>query len=268
MKLKYRKVIARFRTVYKIAKMIAYNSGYFYYKRTYIKNKYKEKFKQIYGQKKGKRCFIIGNGPSLEIEDLEKLKDEDCFAANEIYKLYDRTDWRPTYYVVMDRYTKASPEIIENMRCEIMYLGDYYCRYNKVLRQDIICLHQHVSFNSDTYIVSDDISRSVTISPTVSLVSMQIAAYMGYSEIYLLGFDHSYSYEFDNDGSVISTGIKDAHFFKDDVAEDIIADVNGMTKAYMSFRVFANRKGIVVQNVTRGGKLEVFERTSIDSLFK
>ena len=30
----------------------------------------------------GKRCFIIGNGPSLRVEDLEKIKDEYTFAAN------------------------------------------------------------------------------------------------------------------------------------------------------------------------------------------
>ena len=38
----------------------------------------------------GQRCFIVGNGPSLTIEDLEKIKNEFCFAANRIYTLYDK----------------------------------------------------------------------------------------------------------------------------------------------------------------------------------
>ena len=51
---------------------------------------------------KGKRAFILGNGPSLEIEDLDKLKNEITFASNKIYLAFDQTDWRPTYYCVED----------------------------------------------------------------------------------------------------------------------------------------------------------------------
>ncbi|HJD45240.1 MAG TPA: hypothetical protein H9909_00215, partial [Candidatus Mediterraneibacter norfolkensis] len=51
---------------------------------------------------KGERCFVIGNGPSLTAEDLELLKGEITFAANRIYMLFDRTDWRPTYYFCAD----------------------------------------------------------------------------------------------------------------------------------------------------------------------
>ena len=104
-------------------------------------------------------------------------------------------------------------------------------------------------------------------SPTVSYAAMQIAVYLGYSEIYLLGFDHNYSFEFDSSGNVISTGKTDTHFFKDEVPEDIIADVWGMTKAYESFKDYADNHGIKVRNATRGGKLEVFERVNFDSIF-
>lgn len=55
--------------------------------------------------KKGKRCFIIGNGPSLTIEDLGKIGTEDSFGVNRIYKIFDQTKWRPTYYFSQDRET-------------------------------------------------------------------------------------------------------------------------------------------------------------------
>lgn len=54
-----------------------------------------KKFKNIH---KGQRCFIIGTGPSLTVEDLELLKDEICFGSNRIFEIYPRTSWRPTYY--------------------------------------------------------------------------------------------------------------------------------------------------------------------------
>jgi hypothetical protein len=51
---------------------------------------------------RGKRIFIVGNGPSLTVDDLNKLKDEITFASNRITLIFDQTDWRPTYYTLCD----------------------------------------------------------------------------------------------------------------------------------------------------------------------
>ena len=50
----------------------------------------------------GERCFIIGNGPSLTMEDLSCLTGEHCFAANRICNAFSKTDWRPEYYMCVD----------------------------------------------------------------------------------------------------------------------------------------------------------------------
>ena len=57
--------------------------------------KYKNKYN-------GERCFIIGNGPSLTVHDLEKLESEYTFATNRIYHVYAKTDWRPSFYCIQD----------------------------------------------------------------------------------------------------------------------------------------------------------------------
>ena len=53
---------------------------------------------------KGKRGFIICNGPSLKSEDLDKIysNNEISIASNKIDKIFTQTKWRPTYYTVMD----------------------------------------------------------------------------------------------------------------------------------------------------------------------
>lgn len=51
---------------------------------------------------KNKRCFVIGNGPSLKLDDLNKLKNEFTFASNKIYKIFNQTDWRPSFYFAED----------------------------------------------------------------------------------------------------------------------------------------------------------------------
>lgn len=268
MDIKYRKIIARVKPLHKLARIVMYNSGYFFYKKKYSDGNYKKIFEKLKDSKKGKQCFIIGNGPSLKSEDLDKLVNEDCFGANEIHRIFDKTVWRPKYYVITDRYSKTTPEELASLDVNTVFLGDYYCRFNNVLRKEYICLHQHINLDDNKYKFSDDISRKIVLSPTVSYASMQIAAYMGYSEVYLLGFDHNYTFEFAPDGSVIKTEKESTHFFKDDVPEDIVGNVLGMTRSYEAFRDYAEKKGITVKNITRGGKLEVFERADFDKVIK
>ncbi len=62
------------------------------------------KVRELKDRYRGKRCFLIGNGPSLRIEDLDKLHEhhEITFACNKIYNVFRNTEWRPDFYVMMD----------------------------------------------------------------------------------------------------------------------------------------------------------------------
>ena len=53
---------------------------------------------------KGEKCFVIGNGPSLTAEDLNRLQDSGIptFAMNRVFKFFPQTKWRPTYYISED----------------------------------------------------------------------------------------------------------------------------------------------------------------------
>ena len=48
------------------------------------------------------RAFIVGNGPSLKAEQLDKLIPEVTFGVNRIHLIYDQTKWRPTHWIIMD----------------------------------------------------------------------------------------------------------------------------------------------------------------------
>ncbi len=266
MNLRYRKLFYRFKPLHQAIRWYMYNKGVFFYKKLYKTRGYESIYASLKDSKKGKRCFIIGNGPSLKVEDLDKLIGEDCLAVNEIHRVFPKTRWRPLICTFADRYSKSTPEEIRDLDCKYVFLGDYYWRYNTVLRKDAVCFHEHMAFSTKEYGFSEDISKCMVIAPTVAYCSMQIAAFMGYSEIFLLGFDHSYSFEFDKKGNIIKTGNESTHFFKDDKAEDIIGNVWGMTKAYESFKRYADEHGIIVKNATRGGKLEIFERVDLDDI--
>jgi hypothetical protein len=51
---------------------------------------------------KGRRGVVCGSGPSLQIEDLVRLKDDITFASNRIFLAFDQTGWRPSYYTMCD----------------------------------------------------------------------------------------------------------------------------------------------------------------------
>jgi len=46
--------------------------------------------------------LVVGNGPSLRVEDLESLAHIPSVASNKITLLFDRTQWRPTLYTIAD----------------------------------------------------------------------------------------------------------------------------------------------------------------------
>ena len=54
------------------------------------------KFKDIH---KGETCFIIGNGPSLKVEDLTRLHKlgVPTFAFNRIFCIFDEMDHKKTF---------------------------------------------------------------------------------------------------------------------------------------------------------------------------
>lgn len=62
-----------------------------------MENKVFKDYKDIH---KGKRVFLIANGPSLADTNLDLLEDEISFAMNRIPLIYDKNpNWRPTYYL-------------------------------------------------------------------------------------------------------------------------------------------------------------------------
>lgn len=215
------------------------------------------------------RCFIVGNGPSLNVSDLDKLAGEDCFAANHIYKLYKNTIWKPKYYIIQDRYTKLDVPLSE-IGSSFIFAGAYYLCNNSIDRPSNLYAYygrRQLNRGADILDFSLDISRYISVAYTVTYTAIQIAAYLGYKEIYLLGIDHKYSVETDDFGKVIAENRVRNHAYAD-VNKEVAANVIGMERAYTSARVYSEISGhFKIMNATRGGKLEVFPRVDFDSLF-
>ena len=170
-----------------------------------------QKYKNFYD---GQRCFIIGNGPSLTIKDLEKLKafGEISIASNSIYNLFPSTDWRPTIYTVHDfQEIKKTREKISAVKTELKIVA--MSASGRIYNIDEAILLRLIEPKRGGYF-SDDISKCVYDGGTVTYVSLQCAVYMGFKEIILLGVDHSFAREQTKDGKMIINNKIKNHFQK------------------------------------------------------
>ena len=59
----------------------------------------REKIRTFNNLHQNQRCFIVANGPSLAKTDLQLLEDEITFGLNRIYLYFDKTSFRPSYYL-------------------------------------------------------------------------------------------------------------------------------------------------------------------------
>jgi hypothetical protein len=223
-----------------------------------LKNKYK-----------GERCFIIGNGPSLKPEDLERLKGEFTFASNKIYKIFDETTWRPTFYMVVD------PIVLEENVKDIN-LVDAKTKftlkvYKHLFKADLYFNNNLFKNKRGTF--STNIMESLYSSGSVSYHLLQIAHYMGFSEVYLLGHDYNFKGAISKtkDLTFLEKDGNSQHYFSEDyirvdekkpgqAPEEIY---HGMERAKLAYENSSRN----IYNVTRVSYLDVFEIRDFDDLF-
>lgn len=226
------------------------------------KYSYLKKYKGIH---EGETCFIVCTGPSLTFEDLEKLDGLYAFGMNSIIKACKQTKWKPTYYGIQDEYVYE--KMIDEYRdCPIKdvfvshrvakTIKDENFRYNEFWLN--MYGHDYGNFKNPNFKFSEnfDICSYDGFSITYSL--MQLAVYMGFKNIYLLGCDNSYPKDPDKQYFIAS-----GH-----VSSSAQISVLKQREAFALARKYAESHGINIYNATRGGELEVFERVDFDEVIQ
>jgi len=236
-----------------------------------------EKLKKMYNIHAGQRCFIIGNGPSLNLLDLTKLKNEITFGVNAIFLNYKNMHFYPTYYVVEDTFfAEDRIEEINRYKHGIKFFGNYlkYCLSvdeNTILINIIVDYREYKSFPH----FSTNALRNIYVGGSVTYLCMQLAFYMGFNRVYLIGFDHNYSIPND---AILSNNNIDILSYSEDInhfSSDYFGKgkrwhnprVDRMEKAYIKAKNVFESYGRKIYNATKGGNLEVFERVDYESLF-
>jgi hypothetical protein len=217
----------------------------------------------------GKRGFVIGNGPSLRMSDLDLLKDEVCIASNKIYLAFRQTSWRPSLLTCCDK--MVWPKIVPDLpgKFDEVVVTSTLPTAGCVIPVRLCRLLG--SYNTDSVGFSMNCSEGVYGGWTVTFFNLQIAVHLGLNPIYIIGCDHYYSGESSArlTGEVVSHSGASNHFSPDYRAagEKVHpAPIARMNEGYTVARTVALRHGVKIFNATRGGHLEVFDRAEFDSV--
>ena len=221
-----------------------------------------EPMKLYQNRHKGQRCFIVATGPSQSIEDINKLKGEITFSVNSIYTCFSDTDWRPTYYCVQDRVVyEKNCKGIDELKAAQRFISDSIPQAYR--KGDILYPTNerfHHCFNGYKFRIrfSDDSSKVVFAANTIVYSAIQLAVYMGFSEIYLTGCDCNYT--------------SPKKHFNHDTNEKIESKIkldeigNLMLASYRAAKKYTDTHPVKIYNATRGGKLEIFPRVNLDDV--
>ena len=230
--------------------------------------KYKNKYK-------GKRCFLIGNGPSLRNEDLTRLyeNNEITFAFNRIYNIFDETKWRPTFYISQDeKMLGGCVEIVDELDLPVKFIPIQLHWYHGINIHDALYFNMNWQTldNPEDYLFSDNVAHEVASASTGMYTAAQFAVYMGFEEIYLIGVDHHFQISQNNAGEIIVDNTVKDYFsekYNEDKSQLYIPNTERSTLTYIAMKKHCENKKVKVFNATRGGKLEVFPRIDFDKLF-
>jgi hypothetical protein len=221
-----------------------------------------EKFKGIH---KGKRCFIVATGPSLKIKDLDILArfHEICIGMNGVFYSFPHTEWRPNYYIVSGAScTIEWEQQILDMNVEAKFVADVAWVFkNNSVPNNVYKWHFQREWDENRMPeFSDDFSRISYMGYTVTYDgALQLATYMGFEEIYLIGVD-CMQYGSNKQQHFVENYDKNSN-------DKTILQIENNLLAYQSAQKYADEHGIQIYNATRGGALEVFPRVEFESLF-
>lgn len=224
------------------------------------KKYFNAKLQKLKNSHLNKKCFIAATGPSLCIEDLNVLKENDifCFGVNGIIQI--KNEWIADAYIAVDsHFISSNIQNIKDYKCKYKFIGDSCQEFWEKEKDGFYKVHV-TKAGTEAVDFSENICQKVYGgyggSGTVTYVAIQFAVYMGFTEIYLLGVDCNYV-----------KGSKNNYFIKGEDTDNMDHKENFMIKAYEYAKQYADAHGIKIYNATRGGMLEVFERVDFNGLF-
>jgi hypothetical protein len=226
----------------------------------------RQRIEDLHNAFEGERCFIIGNGPSLKKTDLKKLKNEFTIGLNRIYLNYENMGFQTTFLCV------TNPNVIQQFSLDIEGLNSIkFLRYQS---RDCIKNRWNSFFMEHVGSVafSKDIGNYIwNEGGTVTYCAMQVAYFLGFKTVILIGVDHNFP-DAGRPNKLVTSKAEDInHFHADYFGKGIKWQYPDLKESEKSYRIakseFENNERVIL-DATVGGYLDIFPKCEFDTIFK
>jgi len=218
-----------------------------------------KKLEKFHGIHNHDTALIVGNGPSLDLTPLDELgKLYPTFGSNMIF----RKPFTPTYYCIID----------ELMLKACLPLPDDF-RPTLFLRAEAMIHNNNPIYPIVSGGFSLNIPNFVIMGGTVTYAMMQLAFYMGFDTVLLVGVDHRYpkTDDFESGVSFVADENDPDHFKPADGEPYFEAgkrfnapELDGTARMYAGADKLFTEQGRKIINLTPNTALDTFEIGDID----
>jgi len=212
------------------------------------------------------RCVLMANGPSLNRMDLSFLRRQTVIGLNKIFLGFRKFHFYPRYYVSVNRMVlQQSAEAIARLNC-VKFISD---RADGLLAED--ALTYRINTTRAPHRFCHDISQGVHEGWTVTYAALQIAYFLGFSEVVLIGMDHKFAYNGAPNQAQQLDGPDPNHFSPDYFGHGQQwnnPDLAHSEESYGIARTEFERDGRRIIDATVDGACTVFEKADYRDLFQ
>ena len=231
---------------------------------------------------KGRRAFLIATGPSLKMEDLSTLAGEDCYGISNLFLHEHIQSINPKFHffapyhepLTLESYIewlesadKSLPPETGIFLTDTMY--DLVKKYKLFPARKIFYLHWSEYPAQDNV----DITKPVLSPQTGPLMALPVLLYMGYSEIYLLGCDHTEMRDYkktvknfyDPSRDVRKTNPYTIEVWYSGVIHNLSSTLNTF-KQYLLYKEILRGRDVKIVNLSQDSWLDLFEMDTLKNV--
>jgi hypothetical protein len=219
------------------------------------------KYKDIH---KGEDCFIIGNGPSLNRTDLNLLKGYHVFGLNKIHMIFEKYPLLSLSYHVT-----VNSLVIEQMQKELnedVMRCPSFLSYHAAEKHNFKRSNVHKILTNAQWSFYKSLKEPISEGYTVTYVAMQIAYFMGFKNVFLVGVDHNFT-QTGKANEEQTLKVDDANHFHPDYFKGMqwhLADLEGNEASYALARHQYHADGREVMDATIDGRLNIFQKVRFE----
>lgn len=224
-----------------------------------------ERLQALKDSRKGERCFILGNGPSLRQTDLSKLRGEYTIGMNRIYLLFPELGFETSYYLCVNDLVieQCAPDI---QALKIPKFVSWRSRKWLKAQDDLYFLY--TTYTGPKF--ARNAGERLWEGATVTYSALQLAFFLGFEQVILIGVDHNFTTQGKPNTTIVSEGDDPNHFSPGYFGKGFrwqLPDLETSERSYRLARKVYESAGRRIIDATVNGKLTVFPKMDYDEVF-